>query len=175
MRRSSRLTATAGVLLSSLLAFCVEPATDTPLADLGSFASPALNAPSSTPTANTAPVSEISSHAAARVFARRWQCQPAISAAVRAGWAIEHLSDLERVLWRESRCTPDAVNKNRNGTTDRGIAQINDVNVGHLVTAGVLDHPSQLFDMHTNVSAALVLHRRDGGFCSWTPPEYCND
>lgn len=159
MRRIHLLLARSFVLVSSLLAFAVDPTTSAPAAS---------STPSATPEAAPA-----SSRVAAVRHARP-QCRPLLQRAHAHGWPEAELGELERVLWRESRCITDAVNTNRNGTVDRGALQINDVNLRTLRELGVLDHHDDLFDVDTNLKAGLALFEQAGGFCPWEPPSYCS-
>jgi hypothetical protein len=69
------------------------------------------------------------------------------------------------VMQAESSGNPMAVNRNRNGTTDRGLFQINDVNVPALMKAGIIKNVKDLFDTDTNIRAAKFLHGQSG----WQP------
>lgn len=160
MRRIHLLLARSFVLVSSLLAFVVDPVTTAP--NLGTRAAPSASEPLVEPT----PLAAVSN--------ARPQCRPLLQRAHAHGWPKGALSELERVLWRESRCITDAVNTNRNGTVDRGALQINDVNLGTLRELGVLKHHHELFDTDTNLKAGLALFQQAGGFCPWEPPTYCS-
>lgn len=100
------------------------------------------------------------------------ECAYFVALAAEQGWR-KHIEELERLAWRESRCLPHVTNRNRNGTTDWGVLQINDVNIPHLQDLGVVRKPQDLFDPEVSIKAAKALRRRDGGFCSWYPPAYC--
>jgi hypothetical protein len=70
------------------------------------------------------------------------------------------------VMKAESSNNPSAVNsKNRNGTVDRGLFQINDVNVPKLIRAGIISNANDLLDPETNIRAAKFLHEEKG----WQP------
>ncbi len=154
MRRIHLLLARVFVLASSLLAFFVEPVVSTP------------EIPTAVPQ-STAP-------APAALSTARPQCRHLLERAHTHGWPAQTLAELERVLWRESRCTTDAKNTNRNGTVDRGALQINDVNVPTIREFGLLRHHDELFDVDTNLKAGLVLYSNAGGFCPWEAPTYCS-
>jgi hypothetical protein len=71
------------------------------------------------------------------------QYEPALAAlAPKGGWDVNRMS---RLMWRESRCTPDVRSKSR----DSGLLQINDVNhkyltmrLGAPVTSWLLMNPT---------------------------------
>jgi hypothetical protein len=65
----------------------------------------------------------------------------------------------------ESGYDPQAVNHNTNGTTDRGLWQINDVWTDTLVKAGTITHAEDLFTATTNARAMALIHRTSG----WQP------
>lgn len=61
------------------------------------------------------------------------------------------------VAFNESRFTVDAVNVNKNGTTDRGLCQINDSCFSFLKSKGVINNKNQLFDPYTNIDCYIEL------------------
>lgn len=69
------------------------------------------------------------------------------------------------IMKAESSGNPNAVNRNRNGTADRGLFQINDVNIPALKKAGIITGPEDLFDPAKNFQAAKFLYDRKG----WQP------
>jgi hypothetical protein len=105
--------------------------------------------------------------------ARRQVCQPFVDAAVEVGWPTDLLNDLERIWWRESRCLAHVTGKNRNGTVDRGLMQVNSANRKFLQEQGVIDSVDDLYDPKVNLQAGFHLYRFWGSLCPWTPPRYC--
>ena len=88
-----------------------------------------------------------------------------------AGWTDDLLPTLDYVMWRESRCQPEAHNTtlNRDGSADVGLTQINDRSwclgtrwypKGYLQTIGVLPTVGceQLFDPHLNLLSAKAIY-----------------
>jgi hypothetical protein len=69
------------------------------------------------------------------------------------------------IMKAESSGNPNAVNRNRNGTADRGLFQINDINIPALKKAGIISGPEDLFDPTKNFQAARFLYDRKG----WQP------
>lgn len=105
--------------------------------------------------------------------------------ALEAGWQEEELETLDYIMWRESRCQPEAHNTtlNRDGSTDIGLTQVNDRSWclptrwypnGYLQTIGVLANVGceELFDPLTNLRAAKAIHdyakeTSNDGFSPW--------
>lgn len=101
-------------------------------------------------------------------------------AALQAGWAPEHVSKLSYLMWRESRCLPEAHNtKDPTPDGSRGLVQINGYWCrankynpdGFLQARGVLSTCSDLHDPATNLKAALAIwqYGRDLGRSGWGP------
>jgi len=109
-------------------------------------------APSTTPPA-TAPPGD-------------WQCPDAIAAAITVGWPADELATLDAIIWRESRCDPNAYN-GRNLDRSYGYLQINTKgglwpDRRDLCSLGV---PPDLWDPHINLRCGLILWRRS----NWSP------
>jgi len=75
------------------------------------------------------------------------------------GWDVAHFS---RIMWRESRCTPDV----RSRTSDTGLLQINDINhsflrqrLGEHVDRWTLTDPTQ----NIRAAAALCVYWHNSG------------
>jgi len=80
-----------------------------------------------------------------------------------AGWNDDELMQVDRIIWRESNCQPDATHRNANGTIDRGLMQINDINLGWLAGVGI--SADDLLDGSHNLKAARLLFDQLG----WSP------
>ena len=91
------------------------------------------------------------------------RCPAAYPPAVFAGWPDSDWLTLDAIVWRESRCRPGAIHYNRNGTIDRGLAQVNSVNLGYLATYGIT--APMLLDGYWNLRAARLLFDLEG----WAP------
>lgn len=95
------------------------------------------------------------------------------------GWQEEHLPKLDYVIWRESRCTPNAFNALDPNGGSAGLTQINYFWTsktryyprGYLQTQNVLRDKSELFDARTNLAAALVIfdYSEEVNGCGWKP------
>lgn len=104
----------------------------------------------------------------------------------KTGWPDRDMATLDRLIWRESRCEPDAHNPRDPQTGSYGLTQINGFwcrsnryepnSAGFLGALGVVDHCHDLYDPETNLEAArwifayqaLILGRC--GFAPWRLP-----
>jgi hypothetical protein len=95
------------------------------------------------------------------------------------GWSEENLPKLDYVIYRESRCLPEAFNaKDPNGGS-AGLTQINYFWTsktryyprGYLQTLDVLKNRNELFQPRTNLLAALTIFRysEEVNGCGWKP------
>lgn len=95
-------------------------------------------------------------------------CQEWIPTALEAGWPSDRqlLETLMSVLWKESRCQPQAWNGH-----DAGLAQINQIHTAWIAELGLGDHPDAMFDPLLNLTFAWKLYssREAAGKCGWTP------
>jgi hypothetical protein len=95
-----------------------------------------------------------------------WQCPEWIGLAIDVGWPTEQLPTLDRVLFRESTCRPDAFNDDDPNGGSRGLAQVNGVWLDwFLPSLGIAHTMNDLFDPATNLRAALAIWQRSG----WRP------
>ena len=98
-----------------------------------------------------------------------YRCGQWFDLAIEAGWEAWHWPTLDYILWRESRCSPTALNKTLNAdkSWDYGLLQINDRSWckktryypdGYLQSLSVLDYCKDLLDPYTNLVAAKKLY-----------------
>lgn len=93
----------------------------------------------------------------------RRRCDRAIQLARQVGWPVKDLKTLRYILWRESRCQPDSIGRNRNTlgvvtSQDLGYSQINDASwVRYLRDKGLIKTRDDLLNPRTNLKAALLL------------------
>lgn len=131
--------------------------------------------PTTTTTTTTTTIPPVGPYRGADQMCPEWH-----QTALQAGWALEHVSKLSYIMWRESRCDPSAHNtKDPTPDGSRGLVQINGywcrVNRynpdGFLQSHGVLNTCSDLHDPATNLKAALVIwqYGRDLGRSGWGP------
>ena len=83
--------------------------------------------------------------------------------AATAGWSDDEIAQVDRIMWRESSCEQGATHVNANGTVDRGLMQINDINLGWLADVGV--SADDLLVGGRNLQAARLLYEQLG----WSP------
>ena len=86
--------------------------------------------------------------------------------AVRAGWVEGELAQVDRIMWRESNCAATSTHRNGNGSVDRGLMQINSVNLEFLADYGIT--ADDLLTPEPNLKAARLLYERVG-WRPWTP------
>jgi len=91
------------------------------------------------------------------------RCGQWFGAAVAAGWTPDEVPQLDRIIWRESHCQADATRVNANGSIDRGLTQINSINLGWLADVGI--GPDDLLIGPRNLEAARLLYDQHG----WSP------
>lgn len=86
--------------------------------------------------------------------------------ALEAGWPAEELPTLLRVIWKESRCQPEALNPS---SPDHGLTQINAIHEEWLASMGWT--LADMMDPAKNLRFAYLLwnSRTERGQCGWTP------
>jgi hypothetical protein len=109
------------------------------------------------------------------------QCPEWHEIALQAGWEIEHLERLDYIIWRESRCQPNAHYKADPMTGSRGLTQVNGFwclknrwepnPAGYLGAKGIITSCEDLFDPLMNLQSAKAIY--DYGVersqCPWRP------
>jgi hypothetical protein len=93
-------------------------------------------------------------------------CPDFYGAALDAGWATTEAPQLDRIMWRESHCTPTATHRNANGSIDRGLMQVNSIHLTWLAQYGI--GPDDLLVASVNLTAARRLYEQDG-WAPWRP------
>jgi len=93
------------------------------------------------------------------------QCGEWHDTAISVGWSEQEWPTLSRVLYKESRCTPDAWNGH-----DSGLAQINQIHKEWAAQMG-FSFPDDLFVPANNLYFAYRLwsSREEKGLCGWKP------
>jgi hypothetical protein len=106
------------------------------------------------------------------------KCQEWFPTAIAVGWPNDPqvLQTLGRVMWKESRCQPDACSKSDSGRQcrDYGLTQGNWY-AHHEWWAELGITPEQMFDPATNLRWAYLLYsgREAKGQCGWQPWRLC--
>lgn len=96
--------------------------------------------------------------------ATTFKCHQWMATAVRVGFKKSDLKELDRLMYRESRCAPGArhLNKNSAGlvtSVDKGLMQINDKSwVTYLRNLGIIKSSDDLLHPGTNLKAAKALY-----------------
>lgn len=114
-------------------------------------------------------------HAATKgAFCPQWQ-----DFAKAAGWTTENIPVVDKLMHRESRCRPMALNStlNKDGSSDYGLMQINDKTwclpsrysaTGYLQARKIIKTCKDLLDPQTNLIAALAVYQAaDNSFSPW--------
>ena len=103
-------------------------------------------------------------------------CGQVFNMAKTVGWPVNELSTVVAVAIRESRCQSEAFNpKDPNGGS-AGVMQINYFWCkpsqywpnGYLQAHGLLNDCAELFDLETNLRAALAIYRYSEGWRAWS-------
>jgi len=85
-------------------------------------------------------------------------CEQFSALAVNLGWPADQRTVLESVMWRESNCTPNAVNSKDPNGGSRGLMQINGFWTPWLTDAGIITSAENLLQADVNLRAALAIY-----------------
>jgi hypothetical protein len=97
-----------------------------------------------------------------------WRCPQWIGLALETGFPADELATVDRLLWRESRCNPDAYNGDDPNGGSRGLMQVNGIWCEwYMQSLGILAACDDLFDPAVNLRAALAIRHRQGGYAAW--------
>ena len=102
-------------------------------------------------------------------------CQTVYNMAQHVGWPTDQLSMVVAVAYRESRCLPAAFNKADTVGQSYGAMQVNDFwckpskywPTGYMQAYGLLTVCDDLFDLETNLRAALNIYQYSNGWRAW--------
>ena len=92
-------------------------------------------------------------------------CNRYVDLARQVGWPKSERSNLRRIMWRESRCTPTAHNSLDPWGGSHGLLQINGSNVGWATRMGYIRSRNDLTDPKRNLKVGLELWKLYG----WRP------
>jgi hypothetical protein len=100
-------------------------------------------------------------------------CEQFSALAVNLGWPADQRTVLESVMFRESRCIPNAVNSKDPNGGSRGLMQINGFWTPWLIDAGIITDAENLLQADVNLRAALAiynygLNRHGYGWGPWS-------
>jgi hypothetical protein len=104
-------------------------------------------------------------------------CQYALQLAQQAGWPLEEMGTVARIVYRESMCQVKAFNKFDSNGGSYGLYQINGFwcrpskywPTGWLQAQGILETCEQLFDPKINTYSALAIWH-NSGYGPWRLP-----
>jgi hypothetical protein len=85
-------------------------------------------------------------------------CEQFSALAINLGWPIDERTVLESVMFRESTCTPNAVNSTDPNGGSRGLMQINGFWTPWLKQRGIINSVDDLLQAQTNLLAALEIY-----------------
>ncbi len=142
------------------------------------FAYEAHNAPSALPvtppvTVSLAPLPTTTT----TTFAPLTDCQYALQLAQQAGWPLEEMGTVARIIYRESHCQANAYNAKDTAGGSYGLYQINGYwcrpnkywPTGWLQAQGILETCEQLLDPKINTYSALAIWH-NSGYGPWRLP-----
>ena len=96
-------------------------------------------------------------------------CMEYLNDAILAGWPISESPMILRVMQRESRCLPTALNAADSNNGSRGLFQINGVHQTWLIKDGYIKKLDDLYNPDVNIRAALHLWSKVG-WSAWALP-----
>jgi len=85
-------------------------------------------------------------------------CEQFSALAVNLGWPADQRTVLESIMFRESRCLPNAVNSKDPNGGSRGLMQINGFWTPWLTDAGIITSAENLLQADVNLRAALAIY-----------------
>jgi hypothetical protein len=85
-------------------------------------------------------------------------CKQFSALAVNLGWPADQRTVLESVMFRESRCIPNAFNSKDPNGGSRGLMQINGFWTPWLTDAGIITDAENLLQADVNLRAALAIY-----------------
>jgi len=109
-----------------------------------------------TSTTTTTTTSSTTTTTTTTTVVRTGKCAQWHELALSVGWPEEELPTLDKVMWRESRCTPDVYSNGNHGLT-----QINNIHRAWVEELG-WTFPDDLYDPAKNLRFAYLLWADDG-------------
>jgi len=97
------------------------------------------------------------------------ECGEWYGTAMATGWQPDEWENLSRIMFRESRCQPDACSKSTSGLKcrDAGLLQVNQIHTKFLNDLGY-EFPDSMLDPSLNLAFARRLYE-GSGWKPWTP------
>jgi soluble lytic murein transglycosylase-like protein len=91
------------------------------------------------------------------VDAKPATCRDYVDLARSVGFPKSERGNIRRIMYRESRCRPDAINWADPHGASWGLMQINASNLGYLTRQGIADDRYDLLNPRVNMRAAFAL------------------
>jgi len=85
-------------------------------------------------------------------------CEQFSALAVNIGWPLDQRTVLESIIYRESRCIPNQINRKDPNGGSRGLMQINGFWNSWLIERGIITKPKDLLHAQTNLRAGLEIY-----------------
>jgi len=85
-------------------------------------------------------------------------CEQFSALAINIGWPLDQRTVLESIIYRESRCIPNAINKQDPNGGSRGLMQINGFWTPWLIERGIIEHKKDLLQAEINLRAGLEIY-----------------
>jgi hypothetical protein len=85
-------------------------------------------------------------------------CEQFSALAVNIGWPLDQRTVLESIIYRESRCIPNAINKQDPRGGSYGLMQINLFWKEWLIERGIIQKPKDLLQAEVNLRAGLEIY-----------------
>lgn len=85
-------------------------------------------------------------------------CEQFSALAINIGWPLDQRTVLESIIYRESRCIPNAINKQDPNGGSRGLMQINGFWTPWLIERGIIQHKKDLLQADINLRAGLEIY-----------------
>jgi hypothetical protein len=85
-------------------------------------------------------------------------CKQFSALAVNIGWPLDQRTVLESIIYRESRCIPNQINRKDPNGGSRGLLQINGFWNSWLIERGIITKPKDLLHAQTNLRAGLEIY-----------------
>lgn len=98
-------------------------------------------------------------------------CVEYVADAITAGWPAGEAAQISKIMFRESRCEPDALNADDSNGGSRGLFQMNGIHEQWLIDEGFITKLDDLYDPDVNIRAALHLWRMVG-WSAWRTTAY---
>jgi len=85
-------------------------------------------------------------------------CEQFSALAINIGWPLDQKTVIESIIYRESRCIPNAINRKDPNGGSRGLMQINGFWTPWLIERGIIEHKKELLQAEVNLRAGLEIY-----------------